>query len=229
MNAGRSLIQGAHPRSRGENTVLTGRAPREMGSSPLTRGKRDLEVLGSPLAGLIPAHAGKTTPDRPSPSASWAHPRSRGENGTRSDLAYVTEGSSPLTRGKLVNVLVGQTRSGLIPAHAGKTWRPARGPDPSRAHPRSRGENDTPADVVTPIEGSSPLTRGKRVSRSSLTRRRGLIPAHAGKTEQKRALARAQGAHPRSRGENVPPGRRFEAAQGSSPLTRGKRPSWSSS
>ena len=50
-----------------------------------------------------------------------AHPRSRGENGTRSDLAYVIEGSSPLTRGKPpLDGEMGEVL-GLIPAHAGKT------------------------------------------------------------------------------------------------------------
>ena len=50
----------AHPHSRGENGWPARGITPNPGSSPLTRGKRDLEVLGSPLAGLIPAHAGKT-------------------------------------------------------------------------------------------------------------------------------------------------------------------------
>ena len=50
-------------------------------------------------------------------------------------------GSSPLTRGKLIDVLVGQTRSGLIPAHAGKTVVIEEARADLAAHPRSRGEN----------------------------------------------------------------------------------------
>ena len=52
---------GAHPRSRGENLGVSGERFAETGSSPLTRGKPygwDGDVL---LAGLIPAHAGKTS------------------------------------------------------------------------------------------------------------------------------------------------------------------------
>ena len=54
------MSTGAHPRSRGENSVSDEKPARGMGSSPLTRGKREDragEVLGG---GLIPAHAGKT-------------------------------------------------------------------------------------------------------------------------------------------------------------------------
>ena len=71
--------------------------------------------------------------------------------------------------------------------------------------------------------GSSPLTRGKPMFAGWAKDGDGLIPAHAGKTEQKRASARAQAAHPRSRGENPVVGRSASSVGGSSPLTRGKR------
>ena len=50
---------------------------------------------------------------------------------------------------------------GLIPAHAGKT--PVNGVllFASPAHPRSRGENETPDEMADVMLGSSPLTRGK--------------------------------------------------------------------
>ena len=50
---------GAHPRSRGENTICATVSPPRTGSSPLTRGKSQ-HVAGDRLRdGLIPAHAGK--------------------------------------------------------------------------------------------------------------------------------------------------------------------------
>ena len=70
--------------------------------------------------------------------------------------------------------------------------------------------------------GSSPLTRGKRVVVHGQVAREGLIPAHAGKTELRSALACASAAHPRSRGENERYLRREFRRRGSSPLTRGK-------
>ena len=73
----------AHPRSRGENRDGEGFAAGFQGSSPLTRGKRGGVVGVKCLAGLIPAHAGKTSPRPASRPRSGAHPRSRGENRSR--------------------------------------------------------------------------------------------------------------------------------------------------
>ena len=52
---------------------------------------------------------------------------------------------------------------------------------------------------------------------------RGLIPAHAGKTETPFRLQFSCQAHPRSRGENLASPLGWVSGWGSSPLTRGKR------
>ena len=71
---------------------------------------------------------------------------------------------------------------GLIPAHAGKTGQAGDQANETKAHPRSRGENQDLEVVLVHGEGSSPLTRGKRqVSHHGVHGCR-LIPAHAGKT-----------------------------------------------
>ena len=132
-------------------------------------------------------------------------------------------GSSPLTRGKRRQNVRGLNSRGLIPAHAGKTlWGPScsRG---LRAHPRSRGENRRRKRSPYYGEGSSPLTRGKRPSGCPRPCLRGLIPAHAGKTNFEDPRYRASSAHPRSRGENGVSSEVTSSAIGSSPLTRGKR------
>ena len=111
----------AHPRSRGENHVARGRPIHREGSSPLTRGK---PPPGSPrphLPGLIPAHAGKTSRMSVAACSAQAHPRSRGENGYLPLSGHQEHGSSPLTRGKHIDVVHGRGGRGLIPAHAGKT------------------------------------------------------------------------------------------------------------
>ena len=78
-------------------------------------------------------------------------------------------------------------------------------------------------DAERVARGSSPLTRGK-LGRGRLRRRsRGLIPAHAGKTELYTPITEGPEAHPRSRGENHRRHRAAIEAGGSSPLTRGKR------
>ncbi len=162
------------------------------------------------LQGLIPAHAGKTWPGDPCFPPREAHPRSRGENFWLSSHWRSAGGSSPLTRGKRDGREAAGGRFRLIPAHAGKTPCQVRRASWSRAHPRSRGENPKTRSDRLLDPGSSPLTRGKLhclVQRGLVVR---LIPAHAGKTMRDLHHIVGWGAHPRSRGENVPP------------LTRGK-------
>ena len=152
------------------------------GSSPLTRGKPERSTRQRPLHGLIPAHAGKTRRPRRRGTFRWAHPRSRGENLEIANPRGESEGSSPLTRGKLAWRHDEPIGLRLIPAHAGKTHR-RRGRDAHhQAHPRSRGENATNRLSQISAGGSSPLTRGKRGRWPHKESCAGLIPAHAGKT-----------------------------------------------
>ena len=172
----------AHPRSRGENHFYLPRPKRPRGSSPLTRGKPVNNERAEGHSGLIPAHAGKTKTCGACLSHSPAHPRSRGENELTDYVGDDDNGSSPLTRGKLVAALTALGIARLIPAHAGKTR--ARGVCrvAHAAHPRSRGENNGQPGQKLVLRGSSPLTRGKRRGDSRCFLRVRLIPAHAGKT-----------------------------------------------
>ena len=192
------------------------------GSSPLTRGKLYPSSFIYSFLRLIPAHAGKTDWATQSIAACTAHPRSRGENQVWRWATILHTGSSPLTRGKQNRVPCKPGDDGLIPAHAGKTTAlpPFRRHTP--AHPRSRGENVRSLRPVRLASGSSPLTRGKRRGRPRRTQRRGLIPAHAGKTSAFDAARSARAAHPRSRGENPMTSIMSANMRGSSPLTRGK-------
>ena len=195
-------IPWAHPRSRGENFPgRTGDDP-GAGSSPLTRGKRCDRHGGAGPQRLIPAHAGKTHFSGWSSGRRRAHPRSRGENSTGSWRMRRSQGSSPLTRGKLTLHALDVALLGLIPAHAGKTTLSRGRSGRSAAHPRSRGENVALTDVEELSCGSSPLTRGKRNPLRECHSLVGLIPAHAGKTFGSIRKARS--------------------GRGSSPLTRGK-------
>ena len=64
--------------------------------------------------------------------------------------------------------------------------------------------------------------RGKRVPDEVSDVDRGLIPAHAGKTEERRRAGRSEGAHPRSRRENFVIEIVSMRTPGSSLLMRGK-------
>ena len=152
-----------------------------------------------------------------------AHPRSRGENFPCRSCACVRGGSSPLTRGKPCRRVRSDADWRLIPAHAGKTTYEGSVTFPRAAHPRSRGENAFESAGGGEGIGSSPLTRGKRPHHGGHDKRRGLIPAHAGKTPRAHARAPSGRAHPRSRGENLAEICAVVVFHGSSPLTRGKR------
>ena len=151
----------AHPRSRGENRLIESRQNCCAGSSPLTRGKRLLDDVVRLRDRLIPAHAGKTRRSSRSPHGLTAHPRSRGENIPFVPTQEQLDGSSPLTRGKPPDGHADACRTGLIPAHAGKTSARVMVIVPSAAHPRSRGENRSRREYLASQVGSSPLTRGK--------------------------------------------------------------------
>ena len=196
-----------------------------MGSSPLTRGKRSAKRRGRSGQGLIPAHAGKTSRHARRPRGRRAHPRSRGENARMSTERSLRSGSSPLTRGKPESAGAYALDRGLIPAHAGKTTYRPRGGWSRGAHPRSRGENTWASMGFGRAAGSSPLTRGKPSRSKRKVMVRGLIPAHAGKTQGAPLTSWSHPAHPRSRGENDGTRRFRRVKRGSSPLTRGKRPS----
>ena len=73
-----------------------------------------------------------------------------------------TDGSPPLTRGKLVIAAIAALVARLIPAHAGKTLGRGGTKSGTAAHPRSRGENRAGGHLGADRRGSSPLTRGKR-------------------------------------------------------------------
>ena len=192
------------------------------GSSPLTRGKRYSVHRLTCACGFIPAHAGKTSHDPAHQSASTAHPRSRRENDLTEPIMELMPGSSPLTRGKLDRAAGPGQVVGLIPAHAGKTYWTSHLALLARAHPRSRGENKRSSSRLNQQTGSSPLTRGKHIARVKLAPDRGLIPAHAGKTDGTLDRTLMIWTHPRSRGENINCTSHVVFSHGSSPLTRGK-------
>ena len=155
-------------------------------------------------------------------AAKTAHPRSRGENTANLVWLSPERGSSPLTRGKrsaLVQVMV---VIGLIPAHAGKTVAVLSDLTDGAAHPRSRGENLRITLSRSSGPGSSPLTRGKLHLHLRRLHRRRLIPAHAGKTQQKAQTPSSRAAHPRSRGENTVGSESITRMEGLIPAHAGK-------
>ena len=114
---------GAHPRSRGEHSMICPRVGWSRGSSPLARGAQAEADLQRGRGRLIPARAGSTFCRSSSSRLARAHPRSRGEHMNFTGRTDWVAGSSPLARGApFVRRGLGGWR-GLIPARAGSTRR----------------------------------------------------------------------------------------------------------
>ena len=135
--------------------------------------------------------------------------------------AYTKLGSSPLSRGiqAFLDPLLDLVR--IIPALAGNTYGRAPRGQRWRDHPRSRGEYLPRGARSGRPGGSSPLSRGIRVSRYAVGLFSRIIPALAGNTHRDRLAGGAPGDHPRSRGEYHVHGASGHGAPGSSPLSRG--------
>ena len=110
-----------HPRSRGEYHHPGSCPSCDAGSSPLSRGIRrgcDGDVISG---GIIPALAGNTMSAVASLDPGADHPRSRGEYSEGSKAKRFSGGSSPLSRGILLDSRVLHCSTRIIPALAGNT------------------------------------------------------------------------------------------------------------
>ena len=166
----------------GENSRSTVMPRSLTGSSPRGRGKPARGPPGEVGGGLIPAWAGKTSPDRRSRPCCRAHPRVGGENRVCLVQAVARVGSSPRGRGKQRGTRWDNRTLRLIPAWAGKTRLFGRRRYRCQAHPRVGGENVAAACQSRRRTGSSPRGRGKPAKTWQDTVKARLIPAWAGKT-----------------------------------------------
>ena len=213
-----------HPRIRGEHILGEKSRHEKEGSSPHTRGARpdgvaghaDLRIIpayagstprparrGEGPGRIIPAYAGSTAPLTTATSTRTDHPRIRGEHCSGRRPMVSEGGSSPHTRGALVDG-GGLLRAGrIIPAYAGSTAGGIHGRRCGGDHPRIRGEHEGAGERIPERCGSSPHTRG------ALTK---LL-----------FLNKFTLDHPRIRGEHPSPPTPTRRAAGSSPHTRGAR------
>ena len=198
-----SVSAGSSPHTRGALAGLGVRGNAAVGSSPHTRGAPPYESRAADPHRIIPAYAGSTLIMGLAAVGVQDHPRIRGEHILHQIRLQMTEGSSPHTRGALLD-----------------------GDDSYRAvldHPRIRGEHVASLARAGSVSGSSPHTRGalRRLPAARQTSR--IIPAYAGSTCSKVQKSQINPDHPRIRGEHSRPSRRPRQREGSSPHTRGAR------
>ena len=133
-------------------------------------------------------------------------------------------GSPPRMRGKRHRIHFAVQIVGITPAHAGKTSPFSCDELDALHHPRACGENLCVTLCVKYFPGSPPRMRGKQANSRPRSRRRGITPAHAGKTLFRRKSHTSDGDHPRACGENLDLQSIFQNFAGSPPRMRGKRP-----
>ena len=130
-----------HPRACGEHSATLLSAVEALGSSPRMRGTQIREVAHGIDGGIIPAHAGNTSPPDSAPSANRDHPRACGEHCDHTSMERATKGSSPRMRGTLEGSGVWAESFGIIPAHAGNTGQVWFAGTFAEDHPRACGEH----------------------------------------------------------------------------------------
>ena len=190
-----------HPRPCGEKRGRPRALLHLPGSPPPMRGKGARFRLPVNVVGITPAHAGKSFACFVLQIVTRDHPRPCGEK-TRAKLPEMfVEGSPPPMRGKGAYIRYAQGVVRITPAHAGKSSiRQAARPG-AVDHPRPCGEKSPTTILVSVKSGSPPPMRGKERAQKYHAQRRGITPAHAGKSPSTSFSRAASRDHPRPCGE----------------------------
>ena len=171
-----------HPRLRGEHYNKFNNIRKEKGSPPPTRGTRWYRFSVLFKTRITPAYAGNTKNARHAVRFYRDHPRLRGEHEYNEGKELRRLGSSPPTRGTLINMAKQNFNFRIIPAYAGNTALRVPIWTVHQDHPRIRGEHSKSRHCILTRLGSPPHTRGTLVCNivDYVTAR--ITPAYAGNT-----------------------------------------------
>ena len=154
---------------------------RSRGSPPRVRGKAKRHARLLLPAGITPAYAGKSTPDRLFLYHLGDHPRVCGEkNGIcRAKVPHL--GSPPRMRGKASQYATSRPAARITPAYAGKSLWSGSVRVWVWDHPRVCGEKVAVCHDHASGVGSPPRMRGKEEGHPRSQGSQGITPAYAGK------------------------------------------------
>ena len=155
------------------------------------------------VAGITPAHAGKSSDQRQRLRLRWDHPRTCGEKMPNKPGWCLVRGSPPHMRGKVLHFLHLPLQHGITPAHAGKRLLRISCAWHGRDHPRTCGEKFGRGASDVGRRGSPPHMRGKAQHDVVDKRRGGITPAHAGKSSFRLPALDVRRDHPRTCGEKT--------------------------
>ena len=172
---------GVYPRGRGEAPTWAAGAGRSEGLSPRARGSLVFLADRHEVVGSIPAGAGKPGASLVPRNMSGVYPRGRGEALRGKSFYVLPAGLSPRARGSRLRRPHVCSVVGSIPAGAGKPVTRWGRLSASGVYPRGRGEAWPEPVLFSSRRGLSPRARGSRSHEVHPLRRRGSIPAGAGK------------------------------------------------
>ena len=126
-------------------------------------------------------------------------------------------------RGKEFSRLCLKNDIGITPAHAGKSGAKPCEAQHNRDHPRACGEKNIEEWRILREAGSPPRMRGKEETNEGISKKRGITPAHAGKSlaTDKQILSARD--HPRACGEKSSDSAVVMVPSGITPAHAGKR------
>ena len=136
-------------------------------------------------------------------------------------MLFMSSGSSPRMRGTPDSPSSARSWLRFIPAYAGNTWTNNKDWGTNPVHPRVCGEHELLAVRPSSDAGSSPRMRGTRRMFVLDVQHARFIPAYAGNTYRKKALASMAAVHPRVCGEHTCQRLWLSQIPGSSPRMRG--------
>ncbi len=176
------MIPGDHPRVCGEKSGLMRSNATGTGSPPRVRGKDVSGADATPWIRITPACAGKSFTSMKCFRAIQDHPRVCGEKTEIAYVVFLSEGSPPRVRGKVLRTLRHRNSVGITPACAGKSRYRSLCVAVCRDHPRVCGEKVLSNLAKAVAAGSPPRVRGKGARICQNLERVGITPACAGKS-----------------------------------------------
>ncbi len=209
-----------HPRVCGNHGDAGQKALRDAGSPPRVREPPFLTSHPARPAGITPACAGTTQPQRQVITQCQDHPRVCGNHSDGLVASDPVEGSPPRVREPLSPGFVGLRAAGITPACAGTTMDMAAERVHVWDHPRVCG-NHTYICVnwLTPL-GSPPRVREPRVDIATIGLSDRITPACAGTTDVRQYDEDEDEDHPRVCGNHGRVRYKYWEALGSPPRVR---------
>ena len=187
--AGRSNPTGAvlrksrdHPRVCGEKRMKASEHQTYLGSPPRVRGEGPNNNMTRAAFGITPACAGRSRGFARGLFISKDHPRVCGEKSIRARDGAIRRGSPPRVRGEVKLVLKLLLPLRITPACAGRRNSRITLAQRIGDHPRVCGEKFLTISAKSHTRGSPPRVRGEDIEDSTVTMRKRITPACAGRS-----------------------------------------------